>query len=70
MNGSTIFETSQDLEYYNGYAFFCTSDWGSKSDYQNYSFFKVGVNIINVYDVRLDQDKNPIKNFGRLICRL
>ena len=68
--GTTMFETSQDLEYYNGFAFFCSTDWGSNSDYQNYSFFKVGVNIINVYDVRLDQDKNPTKNFGRLICRL
>ena len=68
--GVTWFETSQDLEYYNGYAFFCSTDAGANSRFQDYSFLKKGTNVIHVYDVKLDKDNNPTKNFGRLICNL
>ena len=37
--------------------------------YQSYSFNK-GYQIIYVYDAKLDNNKNPTKNFGRLIARL
>lgn len=63
------FETSQDLEYHNGYIFQCNSDFGVDSIYQDYSFF-TGFEIIYVYDTKLDKNKNPTKNFGRLIARL
>ena len=63
------FESSQDLEYYNGYIFDCNSDSGVNKNYQDYSFNK-GYEIIYVYDTKLDQNKNPTKNFGRLIARL
>ena len=66
---SFMFEASQDLEYYNGYIFDCSSDFGEFSKYQNYSFFP-GYEIIYIYETKLDQDKNPTKNFGRLIARL
>ena len=68
--GVTWFETAQDLEYYNGYVFFCSTDAGANSNYQNYSFLKKGTNVIHVYDVKLDKNNNPTKNFGRLICKL
>ena len=63
------FEASQDLEYYNGYIFDLCSDFGENSKYQNYSFYP-GNEIIYIYDVKLDENKNPTKNFGRLIARL
>jgi hypothetical protein len=31
---------------------------------------KKGTNVIHVYDVKLDKNNNPTKNFGRLICNL
>jgi len=43
---------------------------GANSRFQDYSFLKRGINVINVYDVKLDKNNNPTKNFGRLICRL
>ncbi len=68
--GISIFEAGQDLEYHNGYTFFCTSDLGAPSKYQSYAFYKKGDNIINVYDTKLDKNKKPTKNFGRLVTRL
>ena len=65
--GSTWFETPQDLEYYNGYLFFCSTDAGADSRFQNYSFLKRGSNVIHIYNVKLDKNNNPTKNFGRLI---
>ena len=35
----SIFEAGQDLEYYNGYTFFCTTDLSAPSKYQSYSFY-------------------------------
>ena len=64
---SFMFEASQDLEYYNGYIFDCSSDFGKDSIYQNYSFYP-GYEIIYAYDTKMDQNKNPTKNFGRLIA--
>ena len=64
-----MFETSQDLEYYNGYIFDCNSDGGVLINYQSYGFYK-GYQIIYVYDVKLDKNRNPTKNFGRFIARL
>ena len=66
---SFMFEASQDLEYFNGYIFDCSSDFGENSKYQNYSFYP-GNEIIYIYDAKLDQSKKPTKNFGRLIARL
>ena len=66
----SIFEAGQDLEYYNGYTFYCTTDLSAPSKYQSYSFYKKLDNIIYVYDTNLDKDKNPSKNFGRLKYRL
>ena len=68
--GITIFEAGQDLEYYNGYIFDCTTDGGANFIYQSYSFYNYLDNIIYVYDVKLDKNKNPTKNFGRLTARL
>ena len=64
-----MFETPQDLEYYNGYIFDCSSDFGVDNIYQSYSFY-TGYEIIYVYDTKLDKNKNPTNNFGRLIARL
>ncbi len=66
----SIFETSQDLEYHDGYVFFVTSDLGAPNQYQTYSFYKKSDNIIYVYNMKLDKDKKPTKNFGRLVARL
>ena len=68
--GVQIFEAGQDLEYYNGYTYFCTTDLSAPSKYQTYSFYKKMDNIIYVYDMNLDKNKNPTKNFGRLVQRL
>ena len=67
--GITTFEIGQDLEYYNGYVFYCTTDAGINSA-EKYGFLKKGSNVIHVYDVKLDKNNNPTKNFGRLICKL
>ena len=63
------FEAWQDLEYYNGYIFDLCSDFGEQSKHQTYSFFP-GNEIIYIYDAKLDENKNPTKNFGRLVARL
>ena len=68
--GIQMFEAGQDLEYYNGYTYFCTTDLSAPSKYQTYSFYKKLDNIIYVYDMNLDKNKNPTKNFGRLVQRL
>ena len=38
--------------------------------FQSYSFYNYLDNIIYIYDVKLDKNNNPTKNFGRLIARL
>ena len=68
--GVQMFEAGQDLEYYNGYTYFCNTDLNAPSKYQTYSFYKKLDNIIYVYDTNLDKNKNPSKNFGRLVQRL
>ena len=68
--GVQMFEAGQDLEYYNGYTYYCTTDLSAPSKYQTYSFYKKMDNIIYVYDMNLDKNKNPTKNFGRLVQRL
>ena len=50
---SFMFETNQDLEYYNGYLFECTSDFGTSNNYQSYSFYKDN-NLIQIYDASFD----------------
>ena len=60
------FETPQDLEYYNGYIFDCASDYGTMNLYH---FYK-GYEIIYIIDAKLDKDKKPTKNFGRIVARL
>ena len=66
--GTFTFETTQDLEYYNGYIFDCASDFGLPHPYQVYSFYP-GYELIYVYDAKFDKDHKPTKNFGRLISR-
>ena len=61
-----MFESSQDIEYYNEFIFDCNSDFKNS---QSYSFYEE-YHIIYVYDTKLDKNKNPTKNFGRLIARL
>ena len=68
--GVQMFEAGQDLEYYNGYTYYCTTDLGVQSKHLIYSFYKRMDNIIYVYDMNLDKNKNPTKNFGRLVQRL
>ena len=64
-----MFEVAQDIGYYNGYIFDCNTDFGVGQNSQSYSFYE-GYHIIYVYDTKLDKNKNPTKNFGRLIARL
>ena len=66
--GIYMFEAAQDLEYYNGYIFDCASDFGLPNPYQVYSFYS-GYELIYVYDAKFDQNKNPTKNFGRIIAK-
>ena len=65
---SFMFEACQDLEYYNGYLFDCSSDFGAPNNYQVYSFYK-DYQLIHVYDINFDKNKKPTKNFGRLVAR-
>ena len=66
--GISMFETEQDLEYYDGYIFDCSSDFAVPNPNQKYSFYP-GNEIIYVYDAKFDENKKPTKNFGRLITR-
>ena len=68
--GIAIFEAGQDLEYHNGYVYYVTTDLSAPSKYQTYSFYKKYDNIIYIYDMKLDANKKPTKNFGRLVARL
>ena len=63
-----VFETCQDIEFHNGYLFQCSCDFGV-GVYQSYSFFKAWGGMINIYDMKLDKNKKPTKNFGRLVAR-
>ena len=65
-----VFETCQDIEFHNGYAFLCSCDFGANNQYQSYSFFNAWGGMINIYDMNLDKNKKPTKNFGRLVARL
>jgi hypothetical protein len=67
--GTFTFETTQDLEYFNGYIFDCASDFGLPHIYQVYSFYP-GYEIIYIYSSKFDVNKKPDKNFGKLIKRL
>ena len=49
--GLAMFEAGQDLEYHDGYVFYCTSDLGAPSKYQTYSFYKKGDNISDMTGV-------------------
>lgn len=63
-----MFETNQDLEFNNGYLFYCASDFALPNSYQVYSFYSE-YQFIHVYNVKFDKDKKPNKNFGRLVAR-
>ena len=65
-----VFETCQDIEFHNGYGFLCSCDFGAGNEYQSYSFFNGWGCMINIFDMNLDKDKKPTKNFGRLVARL
>ena len=67
--GTFTFETTQDLEYFNGYIFDCASDFGLPHIYQVYSFYP-GYEIIYIYSSKFDVNKKPDKNFGKFIKRL
>ena len=64
-----VFETCQDLEFHNGYAFLCSCDFGINNS-QSYSFFNARCGNIYIYDIKLDKNKKPTKNFGRLVAKL
>ena len=61
----TSFETTQDIEYFNGYVFFVTTNFFAGDSYQKYSFYKTGSNIIYVYNAKFENGK-PSKKFGML----
>ena len=61
----TNFETTQDLEYYNGYVFFSTSNFFAGDLFQEYSFYKENSSIIYVYNAKIENGK-PSKNFGMI----
>jgi len=61
----TNFETTQDLEYYNGYVFFATSNFFAGDFFQKYSFYKENSSIIYVYNAKIENGK-PSKNFGMI----
>ena len=61
----TNFETTQDIEYYNGYVYFVTTNFFEGDVYQKYSFYKDNSNIIYVYNAKFENGK-PSKNFGMI----
>ena len=61
----TNFETTQDIEYFNGYVFFVTTNFFAGDDYQKYSFYKEDSNVIYVYNAKFENGK-PSKQFGML----
>jgi len=61
----TNFETTQDIEYYNGYVFFVTTNFFAGDFFQKYSFYKEGSNIIYVFNAKFENGK-PTKNFGMI----
>ena len=61
----TNFETTQDIEYFGGYVFFVTTNFFAGDDYQKYSFYNEGSNIIYVYNAKFE-NKKPSKKFGML----
>ena len=56
----TNFETTQDIEYYNGYVYFVTTNFFAGDYFQKYSFYNEGSNIIYVFSSLF---KNVIKLF-------
>lgn len=61
----TNFETTQDIEYYDGFVFFVTTNFFAGDYFQKYSFYKEGSNIIYVYNAKFEKGK-PSKKFGML----
>ena len=61
----TNFETTQDIEYYNGYVYFITTNFFAGDEFQKYSFYKEVSNIIYVYNAIFENGK-PSKKFGML----
>ena len=60
---SFMFEGCQDLEYYKGYLFDCSTDFGAPNGYQVYSFYE-GYQLIHIYDINFDKNKNQLKILG------
>ena len=61
----TNFETTQDIEYHDGYIYFVTTNFFAGDLYQKYSFYREGSNIIYVYNAKFENGK-PSKRFGIL----
>ena len=61
----TNFETTQDIEYYEGYVFFVTTNFFAGDFFQRYSFYKEGSNIIYTFNAKFEDGK-PSKNFGMI----
>ena len=61
----TNFETTQDIEYYNGYVYFVTTNFFAGDYFQKYSFYNEGSNIIYVFNAKFEDGK-PSKNFGMI----
>ena len=61
----TNFETTQDIEYYNGYVYFVTTNFFAGDYFQKYSFYNEGSNIIYVFNAKFENGK-PSKKFGMI----
>ena len=61
----TNFETTQDIEYYNGYVYFVTTNFVAGDYFQKYSFYNEGSNIIYVFNAKFEDGK-PSKKFGMI----
>lgn len=65
-----MFETTQDITWYDGYIFMPCFDAGKKTIYQIYNFWGPSVSVIYIYDAHLDEDGKAGKDFGRLVSRV
>ena len=63
-------ETSQGMEYHNGYLYVTTYIGNCPSSYISTCIgYPAGSGVINVYDARFGNDGKPVKSFGRLVKR-
>ncbi|MCQ2820000.1 MAG: hypothetical protein MJ252_22260 [archaeon] len=68
--GMTIYETTQDIEYNDGYIFQPVADLGAPNTHQQYSLWGEGKNLVYVYNAKFDSAGKPTTDYGRLVARL